>query len=322
MTDISKATRQQLSDHFSLDIGTVKEKLVSKDGTKKWLLNFGGKADVETVFIPMAASDDGHITGTVCVSSQVGCTLACSFCHTGTQKLLRNLTASEILGQLMHVLHDVGDFPVLKKKPKPRTVTNIGQGEPLLNPTAVFSAISTMTSPKALGLAPWRVTVSTSGVAPTIERISKELRAGLAISLHAVTDELRNELVPLNKQYPIAAVLQACRDYLSHISHENRHRRITFEYVMLKGVNDSLKDAKQLTRLIDQFPAHVNLIPFNPWPGSKYECSTSEAVEAFWKEVRRAGIECTVRTPRGQDIMAACGQLKSSTDMKVAASAI
>ncbi|KAJ3045263.1 hypothetical protein HDV00_011135 [Rhizophlyctis rosea] len=217
-------------------------------------------------------------------------------------------------------MHDVGDFPVTKTKP--RTVTNIvfmGQGEPLLNPTAVFPAISTITSPSALGFAPWRVTVSTSGVAPAIERIGKELRAGLAISLHATNDALRDELVPINKKYSIEELLNACRDYLLHLPQDSRHRRITFEYVMLRDVNDSPHHARELIKLVGQFPSHVNLIPFNPWPGSKYVSSTEESIRTFSAIVRKAGIECTTRTPRGQDIMAACGQLKSAAEGKAMA---
>ncbi|KAJ3299163.1 hypothetical protein HK104_009845 [Borealophlyctis nickersoniae] len=325
MSSLPKQVREALEKIAILDHGTVKvqhsrrcwkkarnkdfahtsasnqSKQVSKDGTRKWLLNFGGKADVETVFIPEAKAGPEGDTGTLTSTAK-------SFCHTGTQKLLRNLTASEIVSQLIHVFHDVGEFPL--RKSKPRKITNIvfmGQGEPLLNPRAVFSAISTITSPDAFGLAPWRITLSTSGVAPMMGRISKELKCSLAVSLHAVNDATRDVLVPLNKQYPIKDVLQGCRDYLHHMPQETRHRRITFEYVMLDGVNDFPADARELARLIGEWklPAHVNLIPWNPWEGSNYTTSPPEAIRSFASVLINKDIPCTVRMPRGQDIMAA-----------------
>ncbi|KAJ3184728.1 hypothetical protein HDU87_004132 [Geranomyces variabilis] len=319
MTSLSKGVRAALAESFRIGYGETRSALVSTDGTKKWLVGFGGGADVETVLIPNRAEDGGEVEpgGTVCVSSQVGCSLRCTFCHTGTQKLLRNLSASEILAQVMLAMRAAGDFP--RTQGKRRAVTNIvlmGQGEPLLNWRNVSAALAAVSRKSGLGMAPWRVTLSTSGVAPLMEKVSRDLRVGLAVSLHAVTDELRDELVPLNKQYPISEVMNGCRRYLLHMGPESRHRRITFEYVMLAGVNDSLAEARQLVRLLGQLPAHVNLIPFNPWPGSAYTSSSKVAIDSFRNIVFAAGIPCHVRQPRGQDILAACGQLKSSDEVK------
>ncbi|TPX56575.1 hypothetical protein PhCBS80983_g04438 [Powellomyces hirtus] len=314
MTSLSKDVRAALKAGFEVGNGIIKSNLTSKDGTRKWLIGFGKGADIETVLIP---SPTDPKSGTVCVSSQVGCSLSCSFCHTGTQKLLRNLAANEILSQIMHAMRSVGDFPL--EKGKRRNISNIvfmGQGEPLYNFRNVSAAISLLTSRSALNMARWRITLSTSGVAPLMERVGKDLGVGLAVSLHAVTDPLRDVLVPLNKQYPIKEVLNGCHKYLSHMPNESRHRRITFEYVMLDGVNDTPADARHLTRLIGQMPSHVNLIPFNPWPGSDYKPSTDANIQRFRKIVDEAGIACHVRLPKGQDIMAACGQLKSSEDRK------
>jgi 23S rRNA (adenine2503-C2)-methyltransferase len=297
---------------------------VSRDGTRKWLLRMPSTgpldkgAEIECVYIP--ESD----RGTLCVSSQVGCTLTCSFCHTGTQRLVRNLTTAEIVAQVMVARDRIGDWPGatppdgareqgLLPTEGERFVSNIvfmGMGEPLYNLDAVTAAIRVMSDNEGLGLSRRRITVSTSGVVPQIERLGTEANAMLAISLHAVRDELRNELVPLNRKYPIAELLEACRNYpgLSNA------RRITFEYVMLKGVNDSDADAHALVRLLKGIPAKINLIPFNPWPGTRYECSDWERIERFSEIVFRAGYASPVRTPRGRDILAACGQLKSETE--------
>ncbi|KAI9353328.1 putative pyruvate formate lyase activating enzyme 2 [Zopfochytrium polystomum] len=318
ITTLQKAEREALSAKFAVHDVIVRQRALSEDGTRKWLLGFdgtAGKAAAECVFIPDNAG------GTVCVSSQVGCSLACSFCHTGTQKLLRNLSAGEIVAQVMHAMREVGDFPLSSSKP--RNVTNIvmmGQGEPLLNFRNVATAIRTFST--GLGLSPHRTTLSTSGVAPLLSRVGSELGCGLAISLHAVTDALRDELVPLNKTYPIAEVLRGVKAYLSALKHNpavpaHQHGHVTFEYVLLKAVNDAERDARELARIVRRFPgALVNLIPFNPWPGSNYETSDEDAVRRFQVAVKDAGVRCTVRAARGTDIMGACGQLKSAADEK------
>jgi 23S rRNA (adenine2503-C2)-methyltransferase len=293
---------------------------VSKDGTRKWLIRmsstgpFDKGAEIECVYIPETDR------GTLCVSSQVGCTLTCSFCHTGTQRLVRNLTAAEIVAQLVVARDRIGDWPDQNPpddgflpREAPRFVTNIvfmGMGEPLYNTDEVIAAIGVIADNEGLGLSRRRITVSTSGVVPQIGRLGAEANTMLAISLHAVRDELRNELVPINRKYPIQTLLDACRAYpgLSNA------RRITFEYVMLKGVNDSDADARELVRLLKGIPAKINLIPFNPWPGSKYECSDWDRIERFSDIVYRAGYASPVRTPRGRDILAASGQLKSETE--------
>jgi 23S rRNA (adenine2503-C2)-methyltransferase len=287
----------------------------SVDGTRKWLLRTADGHDFEMVFIP------DETRGTLCVSSQVGCTLNCSFCHTGTQKLVRNLTTAEIVGQLLVARQRLGDFPD-RERPTDglvpsgegvRAVSNIvfmGMGEPLYNLDNVMAAIEIMADGDGLSLSKRRITVSTSGVVPQIERLGSECGPALAISLHAVRDDLRNELVPLNRKYPIAELLQACRDYPG----ASNARRITFEYVMLKGVNDSPAEARELVRLLKGVPAKINLIPFNPWPGAPYECSDWETIERFSDIVFNAGYASPVRTPRGRDILAACGQLKSETE--------
>jgi len=319
MTNIGKALRARLADAFSLDRPEVVSEQVSRDGTRKWLLRMAPTgahdhnrgAEIECVYIP------GDDRGTLCVSSQVGCTLTCSFCHTGTQRLVRNLSTAEIVAQLIVARDALGDFtgqmPGKDGGEPGRLVTNIvfmGMGEPLYNLDAVIDAIAVMSDQEGLALSRRRITVSTSGVVPQIERLGLEANAMLAISLHAVRDELRNELVPLNRKYPIAQLLDACRNYpgLSNA------RRITFEYVMLKGVNDSDVDARALVRLLKGIPAKINLIPFNPWPGSTYECSNWERIERFSEIVFDAGYASPVRTPRGRDILAACGQLKSETE--------
>jgi 23S rRNA (adenine2503-C2)-methyltransferase len=321
MLNVSKALRQTLDGAFDLRLPEIVEEQVSFDGTRKWLLRLAPVdaldkgAEVECVYIP--ESD----RGTLCVSSQVGCTLNCSFCHTGTQKLVRNLSCAEIIGQLLLARQRLGDFPG-RERPTDglvpsgegvRAVSNIvfmGMGEPLYNIENVMAAIEVMADGDGLSLSKRRITVSTSGVVPQIERLGAECGPALAISLHAVRDDLRDELVPLNRKYPIKELLQACRDYPG----ASNARRITFEYVMLKGVNDSPAEARELVRLLKGVPAKINLIPFNPWPGALYECSDWETIERFSDIVFNAGYASPVRTPRGRDILAACGQLKSETE--------
>jgi 23S rRNA (adenine2503-C2)-methyltransferase len=320
MTSISKEVRGALEQHFTLERPEVVTEQVSADGTRKWLLKLASEHPgerphlIETVYIP--ESD----RGTLCVSSQVGCTLNCSFCHTGTQRLVRNLTAGEIVGQIMVARDRLGDFLGQARATGPglptegeRCVSNIvmmGMGEPLYNFENVRDALLVTMDGDGLSLSKRRITLSTSGVVPNIARTGSEIGCSLAISLHAVRDDLRDVLVPLNRKYPIRDVLQACRDYPG----ASNARRITFEYVMLKGVNDSLAEAKELVRLLKGIPAKINLIPFNPWPGSQYECSDWEQIEKFSEVVFNAGYASPVRTPRGRDILAACGQLKSETE--------
>ena len=313
MTNVSKEMRAELAAHFTLARPEVVAEQISQDGTRKWLLRLPGEHaaeaphEVECVYIP----DTDR--GTLCLSSQVGCTLNCTFCHTGTQRLVRNLTAGEIVGQIMVARDAIGDWGANEPSGGRRLVTNIvmmGMGEPLYNFEAVRDALSVAADAEGLGISKRRITLSTSGVVPNIARAGEEIGSMLAISLHAVTDELRNELVPLNRKYPISSLLAACRAYpgLSNA------RRITFEYVMLKGVNDAIADAHALLRLIRGIPAKINLIPFNPWPGSRYECSDWDQIEKFSEVVFAAGYASPVRTPRGRDILAACGQLKSATE--------
>jgi len=315
-TTISKDLRARLGARFTLARPDVVVEQISTDGTRKWLLRLPPSVsdprphDVEMVYIPEADR------GTLCVSSQVGCTLTCTFCHTGTQTLVRNLTSAEIVAQLVVARDRLGDWPGGAANPDGeanRLITNIvfmGMGEPLYNFDSVKSAIEVMSDGEGLSLSRRRITVSTSGVVPMIERLGAEVAPMLAISLHATNDALRNTLVPLNRKYPLAELLDACRRYpgLSNA------RRITFEYVMLKGVNDSLADARNLVRLLKGIPAKINLIPFNPWPGTAYECSDWETIERFSDLIFRAGYASPVRTPRGRDILAACGQLKSATE--------
>jgi 23S rRNA (adenine2503-C2)-methyltransferase len=311
MTSISKDTRAELARHFTVDRPEVVAEQISNDGTRKWLLRLpsGDSAEkaheVECVYIPETDR------GTLCVSSQVGCTLNCAFCHTGTQRLVRNLTAGEIVGQVMVARDRLNDWA--DRENGTRLVTNIvmmGMGEPLYNFDAVRDALLIVADNEGIGISRRRITLSTSGVVPNIVRAGEEIGVMLAVSLHAVRDELRNELVPLNRKYPIAELLQACRDYPG----ASNARRITFEYVMLKGVNDSLEDAKLLVKLLKGIPAKINLIPFNPWPGTAYECSDWDQIEKFSEYVFNAGYSSPVRTPRGRDILAACGQLKSETE--------
>jgi 23S rRNA (adenine2503-C2)-methyltransferase len=313
MTSVSKEMRAELEQHFTVDRPEVVAEQISNDGTRKWLLrlpsgdSFQKAHEVECVYIPETDR------GTLCVSSQVGCTLTCSFCHTGTQRLVRNLTAGEIAGQVMVARDRLNDWADRETPTGSRLVTNVvmmGMGEPLYNFEAVRDALLIVSDNEGIGISRRRITLSTSGVVPNIVRAGDEMGVMLAISLHAVRDELRNELVPLNRKYPIAELLQACRDYPG----SSNARRITFEYVMLKGVNDSLDDAKLLVKLLKGIHAKINLIPFNPWPGTKYECSDWDQIEQFSEYIFNAGYSSPVRTPRGRDILAACGQLKSETE--------
>jgi 23S rRNA (adenine2503-C2)-methyltransferase len=320
MTSVSKELRAALDERFTLERPEVVAEQVSVDGTRKWLLRLPGEHEgerpheVECVYIP----ESGRAT--LCVSSQVGCTLTCSFCHTGTQRLVRNLTPGEIVGQVMVARDRLGDWPggmppegAIVPTDGGRFVTNIvmmGMGEPLYNFEAVRDALLIVADGDGIGISKRRVTLSTSGVVPNIARAGAEIGTMLAISLHAVRDDLRNELVPLNRKYRIAELLDACRNYPG----VSNARRITFEYVMLKDVNDSLADAKALVKLLKGIPAKINLIPFNPWPGTRYECSDWEQIEKFSEYIFNAGYSSPVRTPRGRDILAACGQLKSATE--------
>jgi 23S rRNA (adenine2503-C2)-methyltransferase len=315
MTTLPKDLRAALAERFTLDRPEVAAEQVSVDGTRKWLLRLPGEIDgrpheVECVYIP----DTDR--GTLCISSQVGCTLNCTFCHTGTQRLVRNLTPSEIAGQVVLARDRLGDWQRAAPatgEPEKRLISNVvmmGMGEPLYNFEAVRDGLNVVADGEGLSISKRRITLSTSGVVPNIARAGAEIGVMLAVSLHAVTDELRDELVPLNRKYPLRDLLDVCRLYpgLSNA------RRITFEYVMLKGVNDSLADARALVRLVKGIPAKINLIPFNPWPGSQYECSDWEQIEKFSEVVFNAGYASPVRTPRGRDILAACGQLKSATE--------
>ncbi len=320
LTNISKTLRSELEAQFTLARPEIAVEQISEDGTRKWLLRLapqrpGERApEIETVYIPEADR------GTLCISSQVGCTLTCTFCHTGTQRLVRNLTSAEIIGQILVARDRIGDWPGADAPSDTRgipdaerKITNIvlmGMGEPLYNLDNVKAAMAVAADPDALAFSKRRITLSTSGVVPMIERAGEEMGVMLAISLHAVRDDLRDELVPINRKYPIAALLNACRNYpgLSNA------RRITFEYVMLKGVNDSMAEARELVRLLAGIPAKINLIPFNPWPGTRYECSDWAQIERFADVVNRAGYASPIRTPRGRDIMAACGQLKSASE--------
>ena len=310
MTDVAKELRAQLAERYILNRPEIADHQVSRDGTQKWLTRFGPGIEGESVFIP-----DVGKAGALCVSSQVGCTLNCTFCHTGTQKLVRNLTAGEIVGQVLIARDALGEWPGSNRNSDDRLITNIvmmGMGEPLYNFENVRDALDVISDGEGISLSKRRITLSTSGVVPMIGKAGAEIGCMLAISLHAVNDETRNKLVPLNKKYPIRELLDACRNYpgLSNA------RRITFEYVMLKDVNDGIEDAKELVRLLKGIPAKINLIPFNPWPGSPYECSDWAQIEKFADFINRAGYASPVRTPRGRDIMAACGQLKSDTVKK------
>ncbi len=304
MTNVSKDLRQVLAEKFTLARAEIVERLVSVDGTRKYLIRFAPGVEAETVFIP-----DVGKSGALCVSSQVGCTLNCTFCHTGTQKLVRNLTAAEIAQQVMIARDDLGEWPTSNED---RQITNIvfmGMGEPLYNLDNVSDAIDVISDGDGIAIGRRRITVSTSGVVPKMTELGERTKAMLAISLHATNDALRDELVPLNKKYNIETLMDAIRAYpdLSNA------KRVTFEYVMLKGVNDSPAEARALVKLLKGVPSKINLIPFNPWPNSPYECSDWETIETFADIVNRAGYASPIRTPRGRDIFAACGQLKSES---------
>ena len=301
MTTLSLDLREELKRYHNLERPQISDEQISKDGTKKWLLKFNDGSEVETVFIP----DDER--GTLCVSSQVGCTLNCTFCHTGTQRLVRNLTSQEIVSQIIIAKDSLSEWGK-----EPRQITNIvmmGMGEPLYNFESVRDGILTMSDDAGLSISKRKITLSTSGIVPKIKMAGDEIGSMLAISLHATNNDLRNEIVPINKKYPIEELLEACRDYPGL----SNSKRITFEYVMLKGVNDSEAEARDLVKLISGIPAKINLIPFNSWPGSPYECSDWEQIEKFGDIINRGGYASPIRTPRGEDISAACGQLKSDT---------
>ena len=308
MTNLSKAFRAELAERFVIEVPEVVTKQVSEDGTRKYLVRIAGGHEVEVVYIP---EED---RGTLCVSSQVGCTLTCSFCHTGTQKLVRNLTAAEIIGQVMVARDDLNEWPVPGTITEaPRLLSNIvlmGMGEPLYNFENVRDAMKIAMDPEGIQLSRRRITLSTSGVVPEIARTAEEIGCQLAISFHATTDEVRNTLVPINKRWNIAELIGALRSYPKVSNSE----RITFEYVMLDGVNDSDADAYRLIELIRGIPAKINLIPFNEWPGAPYKRSSNNRIRAFSEIVYKAGYASPVRKPRGEDIMAACGQLKSATE--------
>ncbi len=301
MTTLSLGLREELKKHHNLNRPVISDEQTSEDGTKKWLLKFSDGSEIETVFIP----DDER--GTLCVSSQVGCTLNCTFCHTGTQKLVRNLSSQEIISQVVVAKDSLEEWCE-----EPRKITNIvmmGMGEPLYNFEGVRDGILTMSDDAGLSISKRKITLSTSGIVPKIKMAGDEIGSMLAISLHATNNDLRNEIVPINKKYPIEELLEACRNYPGL----SNSKRITFEYVMLKGVNDSEAEARDLVKLISGIPAKINLIPFNSWPGSSYECSDWDQIEKFGDIVNRGGYASPIRMPRGEDISAACGQLKSDT---------
>jgi len=313
MTTLAKPAREKLTEHFAILRPQIVQDQKSSDGTRKWLIRMQDGQDVEAVHIP---EED---RGALCVSSQVGCTLTCHFCHTGTQRLVRNLEASEIVSQVMLARDALGEWPSFAKATEGRPSTQndrklsnivlMGMGEPLYNYENVAKAMRIVMHNEGIAISKRKITLSTSGVVPMIKRCGEELDLNLAVSLHAVTDELRDRIVPINRKYPIKELLKACREYPG----VSNSRRITFEYVMLKGVNDSPADAKQLVRLLRGIPAKINLIPFNPWPGAPFECSDWDTIETFGDIVNAAGYASPVRTPRGRDIMAACGQLKSAS---------
>ena len=303
MTNLAKRSREAFAERFVIARPKVSRVETSVDGTRKWLLRMVDGHEIECVHIP----EDGR--GALCISSQVGCTLSCHFCYTGTQGLVRNLAAGEIVGQVMLARDALGEWPSPAEGRMLSNIVVMGMGEPLYNFEAIAQALKIVGDAEGIAISKRRITLSTSGVVPLIERCGAELGVNLAVSLHAVTDEMRNDLVPLNRKYPIAALLDACRSYPTG----GNTRRITFEYVMLKGVNDSTADARALVKLLAGIPAKVNLIPFNAWPGAPYECSTDAAMKAFARIVNAAGYAAPVRTPRGRDIQAACGQLKSAS---------
>jgi 23S rRNA (adenine2503-C2)-methyltransferase len=311
MSDVAKETRAAIAEAFTIARPEVVERQVSRDGTRKWLIRMAPGIEVETVYIP----DVGR-AGALCVSSQVGCTLNCTFCHTGTQALVRNLTAAEIVAQVQVARDDLGEWPSPKEDRRLSNIVFMGMGEPLYNLDNVAAAIDIIADNEGIAISRRRITVSTSGVVPELKALGERTQAMLAISLHATNDALREKLVPLNKKYPIAELMAAIKAY----PQLSNAKRVTFEYVMLKGVNDSPADAKALVKLLAGVPAKINLIPFNPWPGSQYECSDWATIEAFAAILNRAGYASPIRTPRGRDILAACGQLKSESE-KLRASA-
>lgn len=312
MTNLSKKEREMLASVFSFALPEIVEHQQSVDGTEKWLLKYKDTNEIECVYIPEEKR------GTLCVSSQVGCTLSCTFCHTGTQKLVRNLDVKEVLEQVLHAKASMGDFPVSQtRKQKLTNIVFMGMGEPLYNYPNVSQAIKILMDPAGLAFSKRRITLSTSGVVPMIEKCGQELGVNLAISLHATTNDLRDKIMPINKKYPIEDLLQACRQYPG--MHENR--KITFEYVMLKDVNDTDEDAKRLIKLLKDIPAKVNIIPFNHWPGSEYVCSDKNRIKSFARILGKAGVDSPIRSTRGEDILAACGQLKSESE-KIRASVL
>jgi len=304
INNIPQTVKDKLVANFTIDRPIVNTAQVSRDGTQKWLLKLSGDQEVETVHIPEVDR------GTLCISSQVGCTLSCSFCHTGTQPLVRNLTVEEIVGQVLIARDVFGEWPPPSGKRHISNIVMMGMGEPLYNYENVAKALKIVMDHRGLSLSRRKITLSTSGILPMMKRCGEELGVCLAISLHAVRDDLRDVLVPINKKYPLNDLLQACRTYPGL----KNAQRITFEYVMLKNVNDSVAEAKELVHLIRGIPAKINLIPFNPWPGSQYECSSPQAISAFAEVIYKAGYPSPIRTPRGRDILAACGQLKSASE--------
>ncbi|MEM9839862.1 MAG: 23S rRNA (adenine(2503)-C(2))-methyltransferase RlmN [Pseudomonadota bacterium] len=307
MTNIAKAMREKLDDWYRIPRAEIVERKVSVDGTRKYLLRFAPGIEAEAVFIPGVGR-----SGALCVSSQVGCTLNCTFCHTGTQRLVRNLTAEEIVLQVLACKDDIEEWPSGKDERQLSNIVFMGMGEPLYNLDGVAASIDIISDNEGISISRRRITVSTSGIVDQMHDLGERTEAMLAISLHATNDALRDELVPINKKWPIAELLQACRDYPG----TSNSRRITFEYVMLKGVNDSDNEARELVRLLKGIPAKINLIPFNPWPDSPYECSDWGRIEAFAEIVNRAGYASPIRTPRGRDVGAACGQLKTESVKK------
>ena len=305
MTNIAKKLRNDLEEKFSLERPKIIEKQVSNDGTRKYLIQMSQGVEVETVFIP-----DVSKTGALCVSSQVGCTLTCKFCHTGTQKLVRNLTSQEIVLQVIAARDDLNEWPTTQENRKLTNVVFMGMGEPLYNSEQVGNSLDIICDPEGISIGRRRITISTSGIVPEIGPIGSRTSAMLAISLHAANDELREKIMPINRKYPLKELMQACRNYPGL----SNSKRITFEYVMLKGINDKPKHAKQLINLLKGIPSKVNLIPFNPWPGSDFECSDWATIESFADIVNKAGYASPIRTPRGRDILAACGQLKSESE--------
>ena len=303
MTNLSKELRTDLDQLFFISRPEVVSQSISKDGTIKWLLRLKDKNEVECVWIP----EPGR--GTLCISSQVGCTLNCSFCHTGTQKLVRNLKVSEIIGQVMFAMDYINDWPAAREGRNLSNIVLMGMGEPLLNYENVKTALEIIMDHSGISLSRRRITLSTAGIVPGIEKCGKDLKVNLAISLHATNDSLRNDLVPINKKYNIKSLIECVKNY-SAISNS---RRITWEYVMIKDINDTPNDAKKLVEIINGIPSKINLIPFNEWPGSSMQCSDSDVIENFAKIIMKSGYASPIRTPRGRDVMAACGQLKSSS---------